>query len=155
MTAFKMARSLTSERKRAARMLKGNMSVITDTGGLYCLPQSTRTLLMRLKSTGLTCIDFKKGNHESQLGHKALTVNNDMCEFFHETICIKSLGCWTLGKTSENTVICHESPYIQRQKHPIATAFPLLGPYWRSPERRLARWRASQTVAYLRGALIG
>ena len=84
MTAFKMARSLTSERKRAARMLKGNMSVITDTGGLYCLPQTTRTLLMRLKSTGLTCIDFKKGNHESQLGHKALTVNNDMCDFFHK-----------------------------------------------------------------------
>ena len=110
---------------------------------------------MRLKSTGLTCIDFKKGNHESQLGHKALTVNNDMCDFFHETICITSLGCWTLGKTSENTVICHESPYIQRQKHPIATALPLLGPYWTSPERRLARWRASQTVAYLIGALIG
>ena len=74
-------------------MLKGNMSVITDTGGLNCLPQTTRTLLMRLKSTGLTCIDFTKGNHESQLGHKALTVNNDMSVFFHETICITSLGC--------------------------------------------------------------
>ena len=81
MTAFKMARSLTSEGKRAAGMLKGNMSVITDTGGLYCLRQTTRKLLMRLQLTGLCCIDFKKGNHESQLGHKALTVNNDMKPF--------------------------------------------------------------------------
>ena len=60
MTAFKMAHSLTSERKRAARMLKGNMSVITDTRWLYCLSQTNRTLLMRVKSTGLTCIDFKE-----------------------------------------------------------------------------------------------
>ena len=82
MTAFKMARSLTSEIKRAARMLKGDMSVVTDTGNFYCLLQTTRTLVMRLKSTGLTFIDFKKENHESQLGHKALTIKNAMCIFF-------------------------------------------------------------------------
>ena len=82
MTAFKMAHSLTSESERAAGVLKGNMSVTIDIGGPYCLPQTTRTLLMRLKPPGSICMNLKKENHESKLRDKALTANKKLCIFF-------------------------------------------------------------------------